>query len=684
MPVSSWDIQPLVDFLTDDHITGPEDYLRYRCENSPPFLFSPHQHAQFAPFFPSWDEGDSNPVAYAERIQKGELQYFEHTWVHVGRPPQWHTNPFTGQHITPDRHWSHISEFAHGDIKIIWEPSRFSFVYALVRAYWRTSDEHYAELFWRLLEHWRIQNSPQQGPNWQCGQEISLRVMAWCFGLYGFLLSSTTTAARIAALAQMIAVSGHRIEANLSYALSQYNNHGISEGMGLWTIGMLFPEFRSAARWRERGRHVLETQGRDLIYDDGSFAQHSVNYHRLMLHDYLWAMRLGEVQGQPLSAELKQRVCQAGTFLYHIQDAKSGRLPNYGQNDGALILPLSNCDYWDFRPVIQAIRYLTTGTHCYPAGPWNEELLWLFGPAALTAPLVPSTRLDIQANIGGYYTLRSSTGFVFTRCATFRHRPSQADMLHVDLWWHGQNVALDAGTYSYNAPQPWANPLAHTGYHNTVTVDGLDQMERVSRFLWLPWVRGRVLRTQRSSDHQLAYWEGEHDGYQRLRPSVRHRRGILRLGDDYWLVLDALQSSGEHRYRLHWLLSDLMYVWDEKAGHVELLTPVGVYHLQTGTMSRTGTYSLVRADAHSARGWRAPSYGSREPALSVALVVHARTIIFWTLFGPAVCRLSLQPAAFWIEADCWQVQVQFQTGTKGPLISCISAVGAFGSRLELM
>jgi asparagine synthase (glutamine-hydrolysing) len=256
-------------------------------------------------------------------------------------------------------------------------------------------------------------------------------------------------------------------------------------------------------------------------------------------------------------------------------------------------------------------------------------------------------------------------------------------MLHMDLRWRGQNVALDAGTYSYNAPQPWANPLAQTAYHNTVTVDDLDQMERVSRFLWLPWVRGWVTRNQQSSDGQLAYWEGEHDGYQRLRPSVSHRRGILRLRDDYWLVLDALRSSGEHRYSLHWLLPDLTHVWDEKAGHVELSTPVGVYHLQMATVSRTGAYSLVRADAHSARGWSAPSYGFREPALSVALVVHAKTLVFWTLFGPEACRLLLASTSLWIEADFWQVRVQLQTGTQGPLISRISAVGAFGSRLEL-
>src|SRR6185295_11415525 len=108
------------------------------------------------------------------------------------------------------------------------------------------------------VEDWRDNNPPQLGANWKCGQEISFRVMAWCFGLYGFLDAQSTTAQCVASLAQMIAISGARIEANLDYALSQHNNHGISEGLGLWTIGSLFPELRSAERWREKGRQVLE------------------------------------------------------------------------------------------------------------------------------------------------------------------------------------------------------------------------------------------------------------------------------------------------------------------------------------------------------------------------------------------------------------------------------------------
>jgi len=100
-------------------------------------------------------------------------------------------------------------------------------------------------------------------------------------------------------------------------------------------------------------------------------------------------------------------------------------------------------------------------------------------------------RIDLKAETGGYYTLSSKTCFAFIRSATFRDRPGQADMLHLDLWHKGHNIAMDAGTFSYNAPDPWNNPFAHSVYHNTVTVDGYDQMERAGKFLWLPWLKSR-------------------------------------------------------------------------------------------------------------------------------------------------------------------------------------------------
>ena len=209
--------------------------------------------------FARWDDQAAyTGSALAERLQK-EILYFGEPLLSRLSPDC--RDPFQASHYADLPGPNNRLKRRH---KIIWEPSRFGFAFALVRAYWRTGDHRYADLFWQLVEDWRAHNPPQQGPNWKCGQETSFRVMAWCFGLYGFLDSEATSAARLASLAQMIAVSAERIEANLDHALSQRNNHGISEGVGLWTVGLLFPEMSAARRWRETGRRVLENK--DAIY----------------------------------------------------------------------------------------------------------------------------------------------------------------------------------------------------------------------------------------------------------------------------------------------------------------------------------------------------------------------------------------------------------------------------------
>ena len=257
LPAKRWEDQPLALFLRDPALAEPQHYMQYRRDAALPFFFTEADQLQYQPLLKTWESKGKGSVAVADRCAYGMFPHFSHTAVALGYPPNWHRNLFSGKETPRDCHWSDIDDFAAGDIKLIWEPSRFSFVYALVRAYWRTGDQGYAELFWQLVEDWRQHNPPQFGVNWKCGQEISFRVIAWCFGLYGFLDAEATTPERVAMLVQMIAVSGSRIAANLSYALRQNNNHGISEGMGLWTIGLLFPELREARTWRDTGRHVF-------------------------------------------------------------------------------------------------------------------------------------------------------------------------------------------------------------------------------------------------------------------------------------------------------------------------------------------------------------------------------------------------------------------------------------------
>src|SRR5262249_52646349 len=106
---------------------------------------------------------------------------------------------------------------------------------------------------------------------------------------------------------------------------------------------------------------------------------------------------------------------------------------------------------------------------------------------------------------GGTYVLGDWPRRAFFRCVDYLDRPGHADQLHLDLWWDGVNLACDAGTYLYNGLPPWNNSLAFTRVHNTVTLDGQDQMTRASRFLWVRWARGLLRYGAGSEDDQLEF-----------------------------------------------------------------------------------------------------------------------------------------------------------------------------------
>jgi hypothetical protein len=376
--------------------------------------------------------------------------------------------------------------------------------------------------------------------------------MAWCFALYGFWTAPATTADRIAAMVKMLALQANRIAGNIGYAVSQKNNHALSEAVGLLTTAWLFPELREATRWETTGRRVLEKEVRRQVYDDGSYVQQSMNYHRVMLHDCVWAIRLAESNGQPFSPELRRRVAGAAAFLFQMVDPDTGRVPNYGANDGTLVLPLNSCDYTDYRPVVQSCGYLSRRERPYPSGDWDEDLVWLFGPEALRSPVSDRKRASIEFPVGGYYTLRGPQSWCVVRCHAYRDRPNHVDPLHVDLWYRGVNVLSDSGTYRYYVPEDPAfeRYFKDIGAHNTIELDDRGPLDLFSRFLWLPWPGAKCLV------HRRDRWQGEHYAYNRAPWHVVHRRGVERVDEHIWLVNDELVGQGKHTVKLYWHLTD--------------------------------------------------------------------------------------------------------------------------------
>lgn len=637
IPSFRWEEKLFPSFIKKDYPHDIDEYFLYRKTKAPKFFFSPESMNAYRELLIKWDYGTTNtPQNLVENLIKGRFRFFGHLFLDVGYPPNWFKNPVVGDTIPSNKYWSEILDFAYSDIRVVWELNRFSFVFWLVRAYWRTGNEKYAKKFWELIEDWRLKNLPYYGPNWKCGQEISFRVMAWLFGLHGFLDSPFTTPKHVANLAQMIWASGIRIEKNIHYALSQKNNHGISEAVGLWTIGLLFPEFRESERWRKKGKMLLEKQGKEMIYEDGGFSQYSSNYHRVMLHDYIWALRLGELNEENFSSELVGRIKKAGEFLYQIQD-DNGMVPVFGQNDGSLILPLNNCQYEDFRPLLQTVNVLTTKERIYNSGPWDEDLLWLFGPDALRSRAKNKLKKNIVLKEGGITVIRSKNNFGFIRCGKFKHRPSQADMLHVSIWWNGQKIAIDPGTFSYNFRSPWDNPFARSVYHNIVTVDEKDWMERVQKFLWLPWVGCNVKFFGKQGSKNLIYWEGQ-IASKINGDDIVYNRVVMLEENGSWIIVDRVLGHEVHRYRLSWLLNNFPYEIIE-FNLIKFSLKGSEYFIRIFS-SEHQEISLHKASPETPIAWYAPYYYSRKPALSLHSLVQDKSSLWVSVFSPFYSKIE--------------------------------------------
>jgi len=578
----------------------------------------------------------------ARKALAGEHPYFGGWTAQLGWPPTYNHDPVQNIDWPTLRHWldTAYSSPPRGDIKLVWEPSRFSLAYYFARGLARSGDEEWAESFWRMFDAWVAQNPPQCTVAWACGQEITFRLMAMLTGAMTTLGRPAATPQRLLALSRLAWQSGRHIRLNINQARMQGNNHAVSEAVGLWTIALLFDEFRHAGAWRDLARKVLAAEVERQIYDDGSYVQHSLNYHRVMMDDLLWACRLGELSRQPLPRVVHDGLERATAWLLEMIDEHTGQVPNYGANDGAQVLSLSCCDFRDYRPAAQAAYYLLHRKRCFQSGPWDEKMLWLFGPESLDAPAAPHPRKPgFAAASGGYYVLRGPNSWAMTRCHTYRHRPSQADMLHLDLWYKGTNLLRDAGSYLYTCPHPWQHHFASTAAHNTVEIDKRDQMIKGPRFLWFRWTQSRLLRFETSPSGRIGFFEGEHYGYTRLAGRVVHRRSICRI-DDTYVVIDGIFGTGPHEVALRWHLCQA--AWQRERNVWSAVLDGGEIALAVFGQEEMNRELVCGREDPAPEGWQSQYYGRKHPCPT--LVCRGKLDLpacLATVVGPLRQRLTV-------------------------------------------
>ncbi len=531
--------------------------------------------------------------------------------------------PFHGEPVAlnlqagaSSQHWSILEKSPpKGDIKMIWEPGRFGWAITLARAYAFSGEPAYPRDFWQKTSEFLDAHPPNLGRQWQSAQEVAIRLTALIFCDRVFAAGRSDPNSERRRLWRAIAEHAQRIPPTLVYARAQNNNHLLTEAAGLYAAGTYLVDHPQATNWQKLGLRWLNLGFQNQINEFGSYTQHSTNYHRLMLQVALFADDCRRSSGAPAwPLAIRMKLAAATRWLWALTDPATGQAPNLGANDGAYLFPLTDQGSYDYRPVMDAAAKAFLDEDVLQEPGLSEMAQW-FGLGA------PPPEDPKQPQAPDMLRLEHENGRAFIHTAHFADRPSHADQLHVDLWWRGVNIALDPGTYQYNAPPPWDNALATADVHNTLTIDGQDQMTRAGRFLWLDWAQAQVLAHEVDANGQVIRVTAEHDGYRRL--GALHQRTLLRQADG-WRVVDTVIPYGkpdgrQHTARLAWLMPD--WVWKFSEEHTLHLTgPRFTLRLRLEGISRVhlvraGECILGAITPETTWGWQSRVYGEKSPVL---------------------------------------------------------------------
>lgn len=510
-------------------------------------------------------------------------------------PPQWHQNVFNQQFITDiEKQWYEIADFDSkiGDIKTIWEASRFDWVLGFSQSV-AQGDQNALVKLNGWLKDWCKHNPPYRGANWKCGQEASIRVMHLCVAT-SFLDQHKAPSG---SLVQFVDVHLKRIAPTIHYAIAQNNNHGTSEAAALFIGGSFLVSLghKKAVKYQKVGRKWLENRAKRLIEKDGTFSQYSVNYHRVMLDTYSMVEYWRRLLNLPkFSTKLYSKLAVASHWLLQMIQVRTGDTPNLGTNDGARLLPLSATDYRDFRPSVQLASVLFKQQSAYTEeGSWDIPLYWL----KLEKPVASTPALkSVFLAQGGYSLLHKNKAFVLFNIPNFKFRPSQADALHVDFWFNGENLLRDAGTYSYNSENnDLSQYFSGTKSHNTIQFDDHDQMPRLSRFLLGAWLKAKQIIPLNISKKGII----TACGYLNDKKNNHHR--LIELCNQKLLVTDTISGFNEKAV-LRWRLKPGEWLIDKK----NKIISNGIHELNVSSTVHIIRFEIVE-------GWESHYYLKKTP-----------------------------------------------------------------------
>lgn len=383
------------------------------------------------------------------------------------------------------------------------------------------------EMFKRLISHWIEHNPLGHGDGWDA-YPVSERIVNWVKAFCAFENSIRIDEDFQQVFLKSLFKQALFLERNLEYHIG--GNHLIKNAKALVATGLFFRN-AMAKSWLRKGMLVLWKELREQILADGGHYERSPMYHILVLQDYLECVIFLNKAGIAVPDWVKATLERSINFLENILHP-DGEIPLF--NDSAfgiagnpqVILSAGRKILADLHKeeAPQAVKRVTSDDH---------------------SPLHHSPLTTLFAS--GYFVMRDAENQRFMiidggkLCPDHLPPHAHSDLLSYELSLGEHRMIVDSGVSEYQAGQ-WRQYSRSTRAHNTLMVDKVEQAEA-----WGSFRLGRrayPIEVNWIETDDVVLFEGAHDGYAQM--GIIPKRRVFFIQQDFWLVFDEIEGSGEH------------------------------------------------------------------------------------------------------------------------------------------
>lgn len=511
------------------------------------------------------------------------------------------------------------------DVKVPWELSRCHHLLWLGEAYLITREEKYAKEVIDQMESWIDDNPLMYSINWTCAMDVAIRAVNWMYAINMIRASTTLYEPVLNRIKGSLFEHGWFIFRNLEKWYPYSANHYAANITGLLYLGQLFKHSNEGEKWWNYALNEYYLEVRLQVLPSGAHFERSISYHRLMTELFAYSYFMLRRVEEPIPLDIKVRVESMFDFTDHYTKP-NGLAPQLGDNDDGRFLPFVKRDF-RIHDYLLSIGYLAFGRHYESISIGNMIMDTFFllpnnNIITETKPLNSYISVIKDHRDAGFVVLKKSRLYLIFSNTSLSCYPdlyknllgshTHADGLSFELSFGKQDFIIDSGTYIYTASSADRNKFRSTSMHNTVSIDGQDQMELLDTNLFS--VKGfsevdKMDVCQNATEFCISgtrKWKLPSD------LNVSHLRKLNLINETEIEVLDQIHCSNEHYFIWNFHLAPEIYPEIIAKDKVVLKGPD--YSIMNLSFISSNNFLVELVDCEIS-----PSYGVLKPSTVIKL-----------------------------------------------------------------